>query len=59
MTTRKELIINKYIELQKELNENYQINGLFPSFIINLKSMKGDHFGKCKKFLVEYYITTR
>jgi hypothetical protein len=31
MTTRKELIINKYIELQKELNENYQINGLFPS----------------------------
>ena len=31
MTTRKELIVKKYIELQNELNENYQISGLFPS----------------------------
>lgn len=31
MTTRKELIVRKYIELQNELNENYQISGLFPS----------------------------
>ena len=31
MTTRKDLIIEKYLELQKNLKEKYEIDGIFPS----------------------------
>ena len=31
MTTRKELITQKYLELQKDLKEKYEIDGIFPS----------------------------
>ena len=31
MTTRKDLIIEKYLELQKVLKEKYEIEGIFPS----------------------------
>ncbi len=59
MTTRKELIIKKYIELQNVLNENYQISGLFPSledvdvsdllYFFNLKMMKYSEKTRSKK----------
>ena len=66
MTTRKHLITQKYMELQNELKENYQINGLFPSledidvsdllYFFNLKFNRDDEdFRKNKvKEIAEY-----